>query len=260
VAGSSDRIDPTALRLQKIIDLQSMLVSLQFNLPDFMQAVVTQLQALTGSIAPHTGLRLRAANSLSGLSIRNSEDRPAPPAGGGAEQPGKPRPADGAAQSPAVQGSTRAGTGTHARSASGELALMYFDVDHFKNVNDTFGHAAGDTLLKGFVLRIKALIRSVDTFARLGGDEFALRSESVPNTAAAEAVAEKILEVTQTHFELEGHIVRVSTSIGVVTVNHNSNITADDLIRNADGAMYEAKRAGRNAFRTVHKDLSATSS
>jgi diguanylate cyclase (GGDEF)-like protein len=83
--------------------------------------------------------------------------------------------------------------------------------------------------------------------------------ESVPNSAAAEAVAEKMLEVTQMHFELEGHIVRVSTSIGVVTVSHNNNITADDLIRNADGAMYGAKRAGRNAFRTVYKDLSATS-
>jgi diguanylate cyclase len=109
------------------------------------------------------------------------------------------------------------------------------------------------------VLRIKALVRSIDTFARLGGDEFALLIESVPNTAAAEAVAEKILEVTQTHFDLEGHIVRVSTSIGVVTLNHSNNSTADDLIGNADGAMYEAKRAGRNAFRTVRKDASATS-
>ncbi len=100
-------------------------------------------------------------------------------------------------------------------------------------------------------MRVKALVRSVDTFARLGGDEFALLIESVRNTSAAEAVAEKILEVTQTHFELEGRIVRVSTSIGVVTVAHGENTDVDELIARADGAMFEAKRAGRNAFRTV---------
>ncbi len=139
----------------------------------------------------------------------------------------------------------------HARSSSGELALMYFDIDHFKSVNNGLGRAAGDTLLKAFVMRVKALVRSVDTFARLGGDEFALLIESVRNTSAAEAVAEKILEVTQTHFELEGRIVRVSTSIGVVTVAHGENTDVDELIARADGAMFEAKRAGRNAFRTV---------
>jgi diguanylate cyclase (GGDEF)-like protein len=355
VASSSDTIHHTALRLKKIIDLQSMLVSPQFNLPDFMQAVVTQVQALTGSggaavelldgdeliyaaasgsIAPQVGLRLRAAGSLSASSIRNNEvlvstDTATDPrvdpgacrkVGAGSVIVVPLRRLDSAtgvlkvtwAESRTFEehdldmlrmtaGLLSAALGQqleidrrrqleeelsnmarhdpltglpnrrlfrdrleqalarHARSAGGELALMYFDIDHFKNINDTLGHAAGDALLKGFVLRIKALVRSIDTFARLGGDEFALLIESVPNTAAAEAVAEKILEVTQTHFDLEGHIVRVSTSIGVVTLNHSNNSTADDLIGNADGAMYEAKRAGRNAFRTVRKDASATS-
>jgi diguanylate cyclase (GGDEF)-like protein len=355
VAGSSDSVNHTALRLKKIIDLQSMLISRQFNLPDFMQAVVIQVQALTGaggaavelldgdeliyaaasgSIAPHVGLRLHVAGSLSGASIRNNEvlvstDTATDPrvdlaacrkVGAGSmivvplrrldtatgvlkvtwlesrafeehdidmlrmtagllgsalgqqleierrrqleeelSNMARHDPLTGLPNRRLFKDRLEQALARHARSSSGELSLMYFDIDHFKNVNDTLGHAAGDTLLKGFVLRIKALVRSVDTFARLGGDEFALLIESVPNTAAAEAVAEKILEVTQTHFELEGHIVRVSTSIGVVTVSHNSNITADGLIRNADGAMHEAKRAGRNAFRTVRKDLSATS-
>ena len=98
----------------------------------------------------------------------------------------------------------------HARSAGGQLALVYFDIDH-------------------------------------------------SNTAAVEAVAEKILEVPRTHFELQGQIVRVSTSIGVVTIPHDKRITADDLIRNADSAMCTAKTAGRNAFRTARNDSSATS-
>jgi len=354
VAGSGDTINHTALRLKKIIDLQSMLLSPQFNLPDFMQAVVRQVQALTGSggaavelldgdeliyaaasgsITPQVGLRLRVAGSLSGLSIRNNEvlisndtasDPRVDPAacrtvGAGSmivvplrrlDTPtgvlkvtwperrtfeehdidllrmiagllgsalGRQRdferrrqlqeelsnmashdPLTGLPNRRLFKDRLEQAMARHARSAGGELALMYFDIDHFKRINDTLGHAAGDTLLKGFVLRIKALVRSVDTFARLGDDEFALLIESVPNTAAAEAVAEKILEVTQTHFELEGQIVRVSTSIGVVTLSHN-NITADELIRNAEGAMCEAKRAGRNAFHTARKDASATS-
>ena len=355
VAGSGDRIDHTALRLKKIIDLQSMLGSLQFNLPDFMQAVVTQVQALAGSggaavellegdeliyaaaggsLASHVGLRLRVADSLSGLSIRSSEvlvstDTATDPrvdpgacrkVGAGSmivvplrrmdtvtgvlkvtwrdrrtfeehdidmlrmtagllgsalgqqleidrrrqleeelSNMARHDPLTGLPNRRLFKDRLEQALARHARSPAGELALIYFDIDHFKNINDSLGHACGDTLLKGFVLRIRALVRSVDTFARLGGDEFALLIESVPNTAAAEAVAEKILEVTQTHFELDGQIVRVSTSIGVVTVGHNNNITAEDLIRNADAAMYAAKRAGRNAFRTVHKDASATS-
>jgi diguanylate cyclase len=356
VAGSEDpsqaSINHTALRLKKIIDLQSMLVSLQFNLPDFMQAVVTLAQALlssggavvelidgdelycaaaSGSVAQHAGLRLRLASSLSGLSIRNNEvlvstDTGSDPrvdqyacrktstasmvvvplrrqdAATGVLKVVWPDPRSfeeheidmlrmtagllGAALGQQLEIERRRqleeelskmarhdpltglpnrrlftdrlqqALARHARSSSGELALMYFDIDHFKSINDELGHAAGDTLLKAFVMRVKALVRSVDTFARLGGDEFALLIESVPNTSAAEAVAEKILEVTQTHFELEGRIVRVSTSIGVVTVAHGENSEVDELIAKADGAMYEAKRAGRNAFRTVRNTTS----
>ncbi len=355
MAGSGDHINHTALRLKKIIDLQSMLVSLQFNLPDFMQAVVNQVQALTGaggsvvelldgdeliyaaasgSVAAHTGLRLGVATSLSGLSIRNNEvlvstdtsgdprvDVPACRKVGAGSMVVVPlRRLDsvtgvlkvvwpesrsfedheidmlrmsagllGAALGQQLEIDRRRqleeelstmarhdpltglpnrrlftdrleqALARHARSSAGELALMYFDIDHFKSINDSLGHTAGDTLLKGFVLRIKSLVRSIDTFARLGGDEFALLIESVPSVGAAEAVAEKILEVTQTHFELEGRIVRVSTSIGVVTIAHGKSSTADDLIRSADAAMDSAKRAGRNAFRTLRDDTSATS-
>ena len=352
---SSARINHTALRLKKIIDLQSMLVSLQFNLPDFMQAVVTQVQALTGSsgavvelldgdelvyaaasgtVAAHTGLRLRAAHSLSGLSIRNNEvlvstNTSSDPrvdlhaclkVGAGSmvvvplrrfdtvtgvlkvvwletrtfedheidmlrmtagllgaalgqqleidrrrqleeelSNMARHDPLTGLPNRRLFRDRLEQALARHARSAGGELALMYFDIDHFKSINDGLGHAAGDALLKGFVNRVKALVRSVDTFARLGGDEFALLIESVPSTSAAEAVAEKILEVTQTHFELEGRIVRVSTSIGVVTLAHGISTDADDLIRRADGAMYDAKKAGRNAFRTARDGTSATS-
>jgi diguanylate cyclase (GGDEF)-like protein len=138
----------------------------------------------------------------------------------------------------------------HARTPGAGLALLYFDIDKFKNVNDELGHAAGDALLTGFAIRVKALVRDIDTFARYGGDEFVLLLEDVSGSSA-EIVAEKILAVTHSYFQLERCCVRVTSSIGVATLAPGDAATPEGFLRQADAAMYEAKRLGRNAFRSI---------
>lgn len=129
------------------------------------------------------------------------------------------------------------------------LALMYFDVDHFKAINDTHGHDVGDALLSAFSRRISDTVREMDVFARLGGDEFALMLEDVPNRSAAEQVAAKLVRRVQAPFELGAHTISVSTSIGVAFFEQG--MLAEDLIRSADQAMYAAKREGRNRFKVA---------
>jgi diguanylate cyclase (GGDEF)-like protein/PAS domain S-box-containing protein len=126
------------------------------------------------------------------------------------------------------------------------LALMYFDIDHFKNINDSFGHDTGDALLKAFADRVSETVREADVFARLGGDEFALLLENLPNLAAAERVGNKLLEAMQLPYQLGERTITVSSSIGVAFFQRGMG--ADELIRRADHAMYDAKRGGRNRF------------
>jgi diguanylate cyclase (GGDEF)-like protein/PAS domain S-box-containing protein len=126
------------------------------------------------------------------------------------------------------------------------LALMYFDIDHFKSVNDSFGHDCGDALLKAFAQRIGAVLREMDVFARLGGAEFALLLEGLPSGAAAETVAAKLVDAMQVPFRLGERTVAVSTSIGVAFFQ--PGMAAGDLVQRADQAMYLAKRGGRNRF------------
>lgn len=139
---------------------------------------------------------------------------------------------------------------THAvaqsRRNGSSLALMYFDIDYFKTINDTYGHDIGDALLKAFAKRIGVTVREIDLFARLGGDEFALLLEDLPNMDAAEAVGYKLIEKLQSPFQLGQHTVAVSSSIGIAFFQHG--MAAEELIRRADQAMYRAKRRGRNRF------------
>ena len=126
------------------------------------------------------------------------------------------------------------------------LALMYFDIDHFKEINDSYGHESGDALLRAFAARISEAAREHDVFARLGGDEFALMLEDLPDVAAAEAIGAKLVAAVRRPFRLGERSVVVSTSIGIAFFE--AGMTPEDLIRRADQAMYSAKRAGRDRF------------
>lgn len=126
------------------------------------------------------------------------------------------------------------------------LALMYFDVDHFKAINDSYGHDAGDALLRAFAERVTETVRELDMFARLGGDEFALILEGVPDLAQAEHIGSKLVNAVRRPFTFAERTVAVTTSIGIAFFE--PDMGPEELIRRADQAMYSAKRAGRDRF------------
>ena len=136
----------------------------------------------------------------------------------------------------------------HAGRISAQIALLFIDLDHFKAANDNFGHDAGDILLRLAAERIRACVRETDTVARLGGDEFTVILQGLGDIEHVERVAEKIVESIARPFEISGHSVHISSSIGVAIFPDDSS-TPDQLLKNADEAMYVAKAEGRNKFR-----------
>lgn len=128
-----------------------------------------------------------------------------------------------------------------------QAAVLIFDLDRFKYVNDSFGHYAGDLLLQGVTSRLKDCIRRSDTIARLGGDEFVVALPSVSNVAEAEQVASKICEKIAEPFDLAGHQLHVSASVGICLYPKDGQ-TPEVLLQHADTAMYEAKKCGRNRY------------
>jgi diguanylate cyclase (GGDEF)-like protein/PAS domain S-box-containing protein len=126
------------------------------------------------------------------------------------------------------------------------LALMYFDIDKFKHINDTYGHDVGDAAIAEFAKRVKSTVREIDIVGRLGGDEFCLIVEDLSSDQAAEAVATKLIEAVQLTFQIREMALRISTSIGIAF--HQPGMAADELINKADHAMYIAKQSGRNRF------------
>jgi diguanylate cyclase (GGDEF)-like protein len=127
-------------------------------------------------------------------------------------------------------------------------AVLFIDLDHFKNVNDTLGHALGDELLRQFADRLIECVRSRDTVGRLGGDEFGLILLMSDGQQGASRVAHKVLEVLRAPFDLDGREVVLGASIGI-TVFPADAADAAELIKYADTAMYQAKQAGRGTFR-----------
>jgi len=132
------------------------------------------------------------------------------------------------------------------RRSGSACALLYLDVDGFKQVNDTLGHAAGDRLLKDFAERLRACVRQADTVARLGGDEFVVLLEDLKDRASATRVAEKMLESARVPARMDGSEILVTTSIGIAFGGDDANEEA--WLKRADAALYEAKRSGRNRF------------
>jgi len=127
------------------------------------------------------------------------------------------------------------------------LAVMFLDLDRFKNLNDTMGHVAGDHLLRSVAERLKSAMTPWDTIARLGGDDFVLLIPDIENQDGARTVADKLLKLFQSPFLLSGQNVYVDASIGIAMYPENGS-DADNLLKNAEAAMYYAKEQGRNNF------------
>jgi len=131
------------------------------------------------------------------------------------------------------------------RSTGALMALMYLDIDKFKQINDQFGHDTGDALLRAFAGRLQHTLRSSDTIARLGGDEFTVIMENLPRADVASTVAAKIVQAMSAPFVLDQRTVSVTTSIGL-TFYQGDATTAESLVKQADVMLYQAKGAGRN--------------
>ncbi len=134
------------------------------------------------------------------------------------------------------------------------LAVLFIDLDGFKEINDTLGHRSGDELLKETALRLSSVLRDADTVARLGGDEYAIVLPQVHGPLEAEAVAIKALEGLKQPFVIDGHDAFVSASVGIALFPDDGG-TAEELLRRADMAMYGAKDAGKSCYRFFAREM-----
>jgi len=145
----------------------------------------------------------------------------------------------------------------HARRNKTAMALMYLDLDGFKQVNDTLGHGAGDVLLQLVAKRLVETVREEDTVARTGGDEFILVLWHIGEHNYADTVARKVIDALSKPFDVEGHSVSITASAGVAIYPvHGEDVAS--LTKSADRALYEAKRAGKNVHQiSTRAELSA---
>lgn len=141
----------------------------------------------------------------------------------------------------------------HAKHTNKTGILMYFDLDGFKQVNDTLGHEFGDELLKQVALRLKSCMRESDEVCRLGGDEFTVVAENVLRQQDAVSIAEKVLEVLNYPYSYHGRHANVGVSVGIAFFDGH-NYDTDTLIRQADQAMYQAKQSGKGTYRFYAAD------
>lgn len=144
-----------------------------------------------------------------------------------------------------------------ARRGKHRLAVMFIDLDRFKAVNDTLGHAAGDALLVEASQRMSSLLRDTDAIARVGGDEFVIILNHLLETGSASTVATKLMQRLMEPFNLEGHHATISCSIGISVYPDDAN-DRSELFRFADTAMYRAKTQGRNDWRFYTPDMTAS--
>ncbi|MDH5433226.1 MAG: EAL domain-containing protein [Gammaproteobacteria bacterium] len=134
------------------------------------------------------------------------------------------------------------------------VAVLFLDLDHFKDVNDSLGHAVGDQLLKATSERLLEKIRNVDTLARLGGDEFVIILNSLYDTDDVINIAEKIVGSFEEPFRLSNYEVNTTVSVGICTYP-NDGVDVDSLMKAADAAMYKAKESGRNTYEFFEAEL-----
>jgi diguanylate cyclase (GGDEF)-like protein len=131
------------------------------------------------------------------------------------------------------------------------MAVMYLDLDRFKGINDSLGHSVGDLLLKDFAQRLAYCVREADTVARIGGDEFAVLLEELKHRDDGCHIAEKIVREMRAEFPLEHHTVAITVSIGIAFYDGQAELSPDQLVRNADSALYEAKNGGRDRYQVA---------
>ena len=141
-------------------------------------------------------------------------------------------------------------------TAQKPAAVLWLDLDRFKDVNDTFGHAAGDELLKIAAKRLRNCVRGGNTVARLGGDEFAVIQTGPDQPEGATTLALRIIEAISAPYEIDDHQVLVGTSVGI-SVAPNDAILAEELLKNADLALYRAKSEGRGTYQFFEPGMDA---
>ena len=126
-----------------------------------------------------------------------------------------------------------------------QLAVLFMDLDHFKHVNDSLGHASGDKLLQSVALRLKACVRGSDTVSRKSGDEFIVLLADIAHPGHAAGTADKIISALAEEHRIAGQALLVTASIGIA-IYPLDGADAQTLLKNADAAMYRAKESGRN--------------
>ena len=143
------------------------------------------------------------------------------------------------------------------RIRRGEIVAVHLlDLDHFKNVNDTLGHPAGDKLLQLVTERLRLVMRDTDTIARMGGDEFAIVQVGISSPPDATAFALRTIEEVSKPYTIDGHHIVIGTSVGIA-VGPDDGTDPDQLLRNADLALYRAKDDGRGTFRFFEREMDA---
>lgn len=134
------------------------------------------------------------------------------------------------------------------------VGLVYLDVDHFKHINDSLGHAVGDALLQAVAKRLQNCVRQSDSVCRQGGDEFVVLLAQIQTAQDATLAAQKIIEATSEPYLIQHHRLHVTLSIGV-TIYPDDGADADTMLRNADTAMYYAKKSGRNNYQMFSPEM-----
>ncbi len=137
------------------------------------------------------------------------------------------------------------------------IAVHLFDLDHFKNVNDTLGHPIGDKLLQVVGERLKGIVRDRDAVARMGGDEFAIVQTDLNHLSDAALLAERVIKAVSAPYEVSGHQILISTSVGIAIAPTDGEC-GDELLHNADLALYRSKAQGRGTYRFFERGMDAT--
>jgi diguanylate cyclase (GGDEF)-like protein/PAS domain S-box-containing protein len=143
-----------------------------------------------------------------------------------------------------------------ARRQKYKIALLFLDLDRFKDINDSLGHSVGDLFLQEVAERLKRFAREQDTVSRLGGDEFLIMLTHISDISDAAVAAERLMDAMTTGFVVQGHSLNVSCSIGI-SIFPEQGADCETLIKNADAAMYGAKESGRNNFRFFAEHMNA---